>query len=83
MTAPIEIIRVGSDNNLFQVGNGEKFALVAFPGGGPQRRLEQLRQPQVERYLLVWLELQGVFNGSQKPPRLDWTEIEAGAGMAA
>lgn len=76
MTLAIEILRVGPNNDLFQICDGERFGLVEFDAGDPAERERRLRHPHVLAYMQRWLQGEGALTGSQHPPRLEWIHIE-------
>lgn len=76
MHPAIEIIRLGKDDNLFQVCDGLLFGLVEFEGSRPSHREQHLRHPHVVSFLAAWLEKNGILIGGQHPPRVEWIAIE-------
>jgi len=76
MYPAIEIIRLGRNNDLFQICDGAHFGLVEFEGTGPTNREQRLRHPHVLAFLAKWLDKHGVLIGSQHPPRLEWVQVE-------
>lgn len=76
MHPAIEIIRLGRNNDLFQICDGVNFGLIEFEGTTPTHREQHLRHPHVLAYLAKWLDEHGALTGGQNPPRLEWIRVE-------
>lgn len=78
-TMAIEILRIGPDNALYQLCDGENFGVLEFDDDGaaplPFNRRAAIAHPEVLAFVAHWLRYDGVLLGSPHPPRIQWKDI--------
>ncbi|GGJ13973.1 hypothetical protein [Neoroseomonas lacus] len=74
----IEILPIGPEGELFQISDGELYALLETEGMGmPWDDLidRATLHPDICDYMIRWLSQHGVLVGSPHPPHLVWDDL--------
>jgi hypothetical protein len=77
-TNTVEILPIGPDGELFQICDGELYAVLEMEGMGMpwDEVLERAAlHPDIVAYLTFWLSHNGVLVGSPHPPHLFWEDV--------